>query len=115
MKKANELLEEAFSKKYNRNSLQKVPKWMWGVVAFFAYDNVMDWMRHPLILFLMMAVFVACGYLFATGNLFILSNIYHFIYAYIMSFAMSTPRPPISSIWAKKETIAEEDQNQSPK
>lgn len=69
---------------------------MWGVVAFFAYDNVLEWMRHPLVMVLLMTVFIAFGYLFATGNLFVLSNLYHFVYSFAMSFIMGTARPNVS-------------------
>ena len=52
---------------------------MWLVVAFFAYDNVLNWLSHPLILIFVMICLVGLGYLFATGNLYILANVTHFI------------------------------------
>ncbi len=65
----NDILESAFNKKYNRNSLQRVPKWLWLVLAYFMHDNIIEWMRNPLFFFLLILVSVTFGYLFATGRM----------------------------------------------
>lgn len=49
---------------------------MWGILAFFAYDNILEWMRHPIVMLLIMMIFVALGYMFATGKIYILMNFY---------------------------------------
>lgn len=72
---------------------------MWGIVAFFAYDNILEWMRHPLVMLFIMIVFVALGYLFAAQKLFIITNLYNFIYSFAMSLIMGTQRPNVSMIW----------------
>ena len=66
-KKANDVLEQAFNKKYNRNALQNVPKWLWVILAFFAHDNIISWLSHPLIFLFLILACMALGYIFATG------------------------------------------------
>lgn len=68
---------------------------MWGVVAFFAYDNILEWMRHPLVMIFIMVLFVTLGYLFASGKFYIMTNLYHYLYSLTMSLAMGTNRPDI--------------------
>lgn len=75
---------------------------MWGIVAFFAYDNILEWMRHPLVMVFVMIVFVTMGYLFASGKLYVMSNLYQFAYSFAMSIVMGTQRPNVSMIWQKK-------------
>lgn len=65
----NGVLEEVFNKKYNRNAFQKVPKWMWLVLAYFMHDNVLEWMRNPLLFFFILAVAASAGYLYFTNKI----------------------------------------------
>lgn len=75
----NDILEEVFNKKYNRNSLQKVPKWMWFVLAYFMHDNVLDWMRNPFFFLLMLSLVTTAGYLYFTNKIDYVMNWYSMI------------------------------------
>lgn len=65
----NNVLEEVFNKKYNRNTLQRIPKWMWFVLAYFMHDNVLEWMRNPLLFFFIVFVVSTAGYLYFTNKI----------------------------------------------
>lgn len=65
----NNILEEVFNKKYNKNSFQKVPKWMWFILAYFMHDNVLEWMRNPIMFFFLVFVGSATGYIYFTNKL----------------------------------------------
>lgn len=77
-KNSNQILEEAFNKKYNRNTLQRVPKWLWVVLAFFAYDNVLNWLTSPLIMIIVTFISIIFGWLYINGFLDDPSNIKNF-------------------------------------
>lgn len=63
------VLEEAFNKKYNRNAFQKIPKWMWFVLAYFMHDNVLEWMRNPVLFFFIVFFASGAGYLYFTNKI----------------------------------------------
>lgn len=42
------LLQEAYNVKFDRNVLQRVPVYLWAVLAYFMHDNVLAWLRNPL-------------------------------------------------------------------
>jgi hypothetical protein len=65
----NNVLEEVFNKKYNRNAFQKIPKWMWFVLAYFMHDNVLEWMRNPILFFFIVFVASLGGYLYFTNKI----------------------------------------------
>ena len=72
---------------------------MWGVVAFFAYDNVLNWLAHPIILSFFMIMLVGFGYLFATGNLYRIKNVSSFIQSYVTALIIGTKPPTINTIF----------------
>ena len=72
----NDVLEQAFNKKYNRNSLQRVPKWLWVILAYFMHDNILEWMKSPLIFGLLIVFSVAIGYLYATERMHYVTNVF---------------------------------------
>lgn len=65
----NNVLEEVFNKKYNRNAFQRIPKWMWLVLAYFMHDNVLEWMKNPFLFMFIVFVASAAGYLYFTNKL----------------------------------------------
>lgn len=65
----NNVLEEVFNKKYNRNAFQKIPKWMWFVLAYFMHDNVLEWMKNPIMFFFLVFVASLGGYLYFTNKI----------------------------------------------
>jgi hypothetical protein len=97
-KQSSDILEEAFNKKYNRNSLQKVPKWFWGILAYFAYDNVLEWFRHPILFFILILICAAAGYIFATGQTQYVYGLFNFAKAFVMAKVMGTPEPVVSDL-----------------
>ena len=105
----NDVLEETFNKKYNRNSLQKVPKWLWLVLAYFMHDNVLEWMKHPILFFILILSCVGTGYLFATGNFHLITNFVSFARAFAMAKAMGTQAPPISDLFKRPKASGEEN------
>ena len=70
----NDVLEQAYNKKYNRNSLQKVPKWLWFVLAYFMHDNILEWLKSPIFFGLLIIFSVAVGYLYATDKIHYVTN-----------------------------------------
>lgn len=97
-KQINDILEEAFNKKYNRNSLQRVPKWFWAILAYFAYDNVLEWFRHPILFFLLILGCVAAGYVVATGKTGYVLGAVGFLKAYVLAKVLGTPEPAVSDL-----------------
>ena len=65
----NDFLESTYNKKYNRNSLQKVPWWLWVILAYFMHDNVIAWMKSPTVFLLIIISSVCIGYLYASNKL----------------------------------------------
>ena len=70
------ILEEVFNKKYNRNSLQKIPKWMWFVLAYFMHDNVLVWMHNPFFFVILVTFVSAGGYIYFTNKMDYVTNWY---------------------------------------
>ena len=70
----NDVLEQAYNKKYNRNSLQRVPKWLWFVLAYFMHDNILEWVKSPIFFGLLIILSVALGYLYATEKMYLITN-----------------------------------------
>lgn len=108
----NDVLEEAFNKKYNRNSLQRVPKWLWLVLAYFMHDNILEWMKHPILFFLLILSCVGVGYLFATGNFHLLTNAIGFARSFAMAKAMGTAAPPFSDLFKKPSNSANKEKEE---
>ncbi len=104
--KANGILESAFNKKYNRNTLQNVPKWFWLILAFFAYDNVLNWMSHPLIMMMFMLTLVMTGYVLATGQTKKVWRVYSFVQGYVMAMVLGSQKPSIGDIF-KSDKVEE--------
>lgn len=69
MENMNNVVESVLDKKYNRNSLGNIPKWLWAVLAYFAYDDILAIMSGPYMLALIILLTGAGSYLFATGNI----------------------------------------------
>lgn len=90
----NDVLENAFNKKYNRNTLQRVPKWLWVVLAYFMHDNILSWMRNPLVFLILIVISVAVGFIFATGRFYIVKQLFSFIQSFVIAKVMGT-KPPI--------------------
>lgn len=81
----NDVLEQAYNKKYNRNSLQRVPKWLWIILAYFMHDNILEWMKSPIFFGLLVITSVAVGYLFATDKIHYVTNAFWMLKSVIMS------------------------------
>lgn len=58
-----------------------------------------------------MIAFVSLGYLFASRKLYVLKNLYQFIYSYVMALAVGGEKPNFSMIWHDKKTENEEAKN----
>ena len=52
----------------NRGGLQQVPYWLWIILAYFMHDNIIEWIRNPFVLFVLLTLSGAGGYLIATGK-----------------------------------------------
>ena len=89
----NDVLENAFNKKYNKNSLQRVPKWLWVVLAYFMHDNILEWMRNPFIFLILIFASVAGGYLIATGKLYLVKQLFSYVQNFVMAKIMGTTPP----------------------
>jgi hypothetical protein len=81
----NDILEQAFNKKYNRNSLQKVPKWLWFVLAYFMHDNILEWLKSPIFFGILIIFSVAVGYLYATDKIHYVTNTFWMIKSMVSS------------------------------
>lgn len=75
----NQQLENAYSVKYNRSSLDKIPLPFWIILFYFMHDNILNWIRNPLILFLLMVLCVLFGYLVATGKSYIIKEVFYLL------------------------------------
>lgn len=75
----NKVLEEAFNKKYNRNTFQNIPFWFWIILLFFAHDNILSWIQSPLVMFFILVASVGFGYILATGRLSMLQSVFYLI------------------------------------
>ena len=53
----------------NKSGLSNTPYWVWGLMAYFMHDNILNWITNPIVLFLLLAIAGLFGYLFATGKL----------------------------------------------
>jgi hypothetical protein len=84
----NDVLEQAYNKKYNRNSLQRVPKWLWIILAYFMHDNILEWMKSPIVFGLLIVTSVAIGYLYATDKIHYVTNAIWMIKSVITSKAL---------------------------
>lgn len=91
----NDVLENAFNKKYNRNSLQRVPRWLWLVLAYFMHDNILDWMRNPIFFFLLILLSVAAGCVVATGKVHIVKQLAVFIKDFVVAKVLGTAAPKL--------------------
>lgn len=78
------ILEEVFNKKYNRNSLQKIPKWMWFVLAYFMHDNVLVWMHNPFFFVILVTFVSAGGYIYFTNKMDYVTNWYALLKRFFM-------------------------------
>ena len=108
-KQINDILEEAFNKKYNRNSLQRVPKWFWIILAYFAYDNVLEWFRHPILFFLLIVISIGAGYIVATGKTQYVYGLYNFGKAFAMAKIFGTPEPQVSDLVKARRNYDEKE------
>ena len=89
--KCDDSLEQTYNKKYNRNSLQRVPIWMWILLAYFMHDHVLSWLRSPIIFLLIVLLSTGIGYLYATERLFYISFILTAVKNLVKSKFNSTP------------------------
>lgn len=74
LQKSNQQLEKAIDKKYTKNTLQQVPKWVWLLMLFFAHDKILSWLWHPFFMFVLILSCVVFGYLAATNQLTVAIN-----------------------------------------
>lgn len=72
----NKVLEEAFNKKYDKNAFQKIPRWMWLILAYFMHDNILEWMKNPIWFMFVIMVASATGYLYFTNKIDYVRNYY---------------------------------------
>lgn len=115
----NDALENAFNKKYNRNSLQRVPKWLWLVLAYFMHDNILEWMRNPFIFMLLILGSVAAGYIVATGRVYLVKQLFFFIKDFVIAKALGTAPPVLQFKEEEARSVGEEhndliDRGESP-
>ena len=115
----NDVLENAFNKKYNRNSLQRVPKWLWLVLAYFMHDNILEWMRNPFIFMLLIIGSVAAGYIVATGRVYLVKQVFFFVKDFVIAKALGTAPPVLEFKEEEARTVHEEsssliDRGESP-
>jgi hypothetical protein len=108
----NDVLEQAYNKKYNRNSLQKVPKWLWFVLAYFMHDNILEWLKSPIFFGLLIILSVAIGYLYATDNIHYVTNTFWMVKSVVMSkalgFGSSGPKTEEKKESARKTDLVQE-------
>ena len=109
--RSNDLLTDAYLKKQGLNTLQRVPKWFWGLFAFFAYDNVLNWFSHPIFSVLFVIILIGLGGLIFTGNLYLLKNVYAFAKSYILALAMNTEKPQFGDL-LKAQKVHQEKQKE---
>jgi len=109
----NDVLENAFNKKYNRNSLQRVPKWLWIVLAYFMHDNILEWMRNPFIFLLIIITSVAGGFIVATGRLYIVKQLFKFIQDFVIAKVMGTAPPVLEFKEEERRSVFDENMDNS--
>jgi hypothetical protein len=106
----NNILEEVFNKKYNRNSLQKVPKWLWFVLAYFMHDNVLEWMRNPLFFVFITAILSTVGYIYFTNKMDYIVNWWDYLKAFAIKKMLDATMNANSS---NQRSSNQEDMNTS--
>ena len=109
----NDVLENAFNKKYNRNSLQRVPKWLWLILAYFMHDNILEWMRNPIFFVLLIIGSTATGYIVATGKVHLVKQFITFFKDFVIAKALGTAPPKLELKEEEARTLEEERINEA--
>ena len=76
------------------------------------HDNILEWMKHPILFFLLILSCVGVGYLFATGNFHLLTNAIGFARSFAMAKAMGTAAPPFSDLFKKPSNSANKEKEE---
>lgn len=101
----NDVLENAFNKKYNRNSLQRVPKWLWLVLAYFMHDNILEWVRNPIFFMILILGSVTAGYIVATGKVYLVTQLALFVKGFVIATVLGTAPPKLEFKKEEARTI----------
>lgn len=93
--------EAAFNVKYNRNSIQTVPGWLWAILLFFMHDNVLEWLRSPTLVIFFLLIAGVGLYLVWNGQ-----------YQNVLAIAKVTVQPVLDAGFAfLKNTLAKAQSN----
>lgn len=65
--KMNELLDNAFNQKFDRNMLQRVPKYIWAALAYFMHDNVLSWLRSSWFFYFFIVLVSSLSFIYFNG------------------------------------------------
>jgi hypothetical protein len=60
------VLEDAIRKHFNISSTS-IPWWIYGLLIFFAMDNVMNWIQHPIVFYPLMMLVSVVALLYSMG------------------------------------------------
>lgn len=75
----NAVLESVYNKKYNRGTFDRIPKWFWAIFIYAVHDNILEWIKSPVILFILIVISITIGYLSANNKLYLVFDIFNLI------------------------------------